>query len=64
MYNDFIFKGSIGRTDFEDGNIDEMVNSIEKIKKYIDSIVLYPGHGDSTTLGYEKKYNYYFNCRF
>ena len=61
---DFIFKGSIGRTDFEDGNVDEMVNSIEKIKKYSDSIVLYPGHGDSTTLGYEKKYNYYFNCRF
>jgi len=28
--------------------------------KYSDTIVIYPGHGDSTTLGYEKNnFKYY-----
>ena len=37
----------------------EMINSIEKIKKY-DDAVIYPGHGDKTTLNYEKNNNVYF----
>ena len=37
-----------------------MVNSIEKIKKYDRDIVIYPGHGDKTTLGYEIDNNIYF----
>lgn len=56
---DFIFKNSIGRTDLGGSNID-MKNSIDKMKKYHD-ITLYPGHGDKTTIDYEKKNNYYFN---
>ena len=57
---DFIFKDNIGRVDLPTGNYQEMIESINKIKKYDDDIVLYPGHGDSTTLGHEKKHNYYF----
>lgn len=57
---DFIFKESIGRTDLETGNMEEMLKSIKMIKKYDDDIILYPGHGDSTTLGYEKLNNTYF----
>ena len=57
---DFLFKESIGRTDFEYSNSDEMIKSIEKIKKYNDDIIIYPGHGSKTKLGYEKKYNIYF----
>lgn len=56
---DFIFKESIGRCDLAGGNILDMKKSIDKIKQYSDKIVLYPGHGDKTTLGYEKKNNYY-----
>ena len=57
---DFIFKDGIGRCDLPTGDIQEMKKSIEMIKKYDDSIILYNGHGDSTTLGYEKRNNPYF----
>lgn len=56
---DFLFKGSIGRTDLEYASQSEMSKSIEKIKKYPDNIIIYPGHGDETTLGNEKDNNYY-----
>jgi glyoxylase-like metal-dependent hydrolase (beta-lactamase superfamily II) len=60
MTGDFLFKESIGRCDLEGGNFTIMKESINKIKKYDDDITIYPGHGDKSTLGYEKKYNYYF----
>jgi glyoxylase-like metal-dependent hydrolase (beta-lactamase superfamily II) len=57
---DFLFKNSIGRTDFEGGNLEEMKNSIIKIKTYPNDIKVYPGHGPATTLDAEKKYNPFF----
>ena len=54
---DFIFKDSIGRCDLPGGSNEEMNDSINKIKEYSDEITLYPGHYESTTLGYEKKNN-------
>ena len=57
---DFIFKDSIGRCDLPGGNEIEMKKSINKIKKYDNDITIYPGHGDKTTLEYEKKNNVYF----
>ena len=36
-----------------------MMKSIEKIKKYNDDIIIYPGHGEESTLGYEKENNSY-----
>ena len=56
---DFIFKDSIGRVDLPGGSNAEMSKSISKILKYDDKITLYPGHGDSTTLGNERKNNPY-----
>lgn len=56
---DFIFKNSIGRTDLPTGNFEKLQKSISKITRFNDIIRLYPGHGDSTTLGFEKKYNEY-----
>ena len=47
---DFIFKGAIGRTDLEGGNYLDMLNSLNKIDKYDKDIIIYPGHGDKTTL--------------
>ena len=40
---------------------DEMTKSILKIKKINKNIILYPGHGDKTTLDKEKQNNFYFN---
>ena len=57
---DFIFSGSIGRCDLEGGNYKEMQDSISKIKKYDDEIIIYPGHGNKTTLKEEKTNNTYF----
>ena len=57
---DFIFYLSIGRTDLEYGNYIEMEKSIEKIKKYSNDIIIYPGHGRDTNLGFEKEKNSYF----
>lgn len=57
---DFIFKETIGRTDLDTGNMLDMQASLNMIKKYNDDITLYPGHGVSTILGYEKANNIYF----
>lgn len=56
---DFIFKDTVGRTDFPTGDYLVMLNSIAKIKKY-DNAIIYPGHGEFTTLEYEKNNNYFF----
>lgn len=55
---DFLFKGTIGRTDLETGNVIEMQKSINKIKTYHD-IKIYPGHGEETTINDEKQNNIY-----
>lgn len=57
---DFLFKNTVGRTDLSGGSFKDMLNSIVKIKEYNDDIKIYPGHGLSTTLGYEKEHNKYF----
>lgn len=51
---DFIFEGSIGRCDLEGGDFKIMQESIKKILMYDDDIVIYPGHGPSTSLGRER----------
>jgi glyoxylase-like metal-dependent hydrolase (beta-lactamase superfamily II) len=43
-----------------ESNWEEMKMSISKIKNYPDDILIYPGHGISSDLGHEKKYNPYF----
>ena len=54
---DFIFKESIGKYNFEDEEI--MINSLKSFCKLDDDIVIYPGHGESSTVGYEKENNYF-----
>lgn len=56
---DFLFKGTIGRTDLESGNINDMQKSIKKIKQYPNDTKIYPGHGPSTNLKIEKETNYF-----
>ena len=57
---DTVFCESVGRTDFPTGSSSQLVRSIrEKIFTLPEKTTLYPGHGDSTTVEYEKKYNPY-----
>ena len=57
---DSLFYESIGRTDLLGGNFDQLVNSVKtKLLTLPDEIKVYPGHGSSTTIGHEKKYNSY-----
>jgi len=58
IVGDCIFKGSIGRVDLWRGNMDELLRSIKnKIFKYGDDYVLYPGHFEPTTIREEKLSN-------
>lgn len=55
---DTLFRGSIGRTDLFGGNYKKIVDSVKnKLFKLDSKIVVYPGHGPETTIGYEKKNN-------
>ncbi len=47
---DFLFKGTIGRIDLDGSNAIHMKESLEKIKNYPADTIIYPGHGDNTTL--------------
>ena len=55
---DTIFQESVGRTDLPTGSASQLVRSIrERIFTLPEETQLFPGHGDSTTVGHEKKYN-------
>ncbi|MDH7498143.1 MAG: MBL fold metallo-hydrolase [Syntrophomonadaceae bacterium] len=55
---DTLFAGSIGRTDFPGGSYATLIRSIqERILCYDDNVVVYPGHGPATTVGWERKHN-------
>lgn len=57
---DALFHGSIGRTDLPGGNHQQLIHSIiNKLLTLPDDTVVYPGHGPSTTIGYEKQMNPY-----
>ena len=57
---DALFRDSIGRTDFPDSNHTELIHNIkERLFTLPDETVVYPGHSESTEIGYEKEYNYY-----
>ncbi len=55
---DTLFQESIGRTDFPTGSMGTLVRSIkEKLFVLPDDTRVYPGHGESTTIGHEKEQN-------
>ncbi|MEI8082406.1 MAG: MBL fold metallo-hydrolase [Actinomycetes bacterium] len=57
---DFLFAGSIGRTDLPSGNMDEMVESLGRVVlPMVDDTVVLPGHGETTTVGAERATNPY-----
>ncbi|HZZ71484.1 MAG TPA: MBL fold metallo-hydrolase [Pirellulales bacterium] len=55
---DVLFDGSIGRTDFPDGDFATLERGIrEKLYTLPDDTVVLPGHGAGTTIGREKRSN-------
>lgn len=55
---DTLFQGSIGRTDFEGGNYNQIISSIEnKLIPLGDDFIVYPGHGPKSTIMYERTRN-------
>lgn len=59
---DTLFKGTIGRTDLKGGNYTELILSInERLKDIPDNTIIFPGHGESSTMGEERMYNQYFD---
>ena len=51
---DFIFKRSIGRSDFPYSSDDLMQDSLRRFGEIPYDMVLYPGHGESTTIKAEQ----------
>lgn len=55
---DVLMRGTIGRTDFEGGSMDELLRSIRtKLYTLPDATQVYSGHGPMTTIGEEKRMN-------
>lgn len=58
---DTLFQGSIGRTDLPGGSMSMEISSItERLLCLPEETLVYPGHGDRTNIGWEKKHNMYF----
>jgi len=57
---DTLFEGSVGRTDLPTGSMSALNRSIrEKLAVLPGEVKIYPGHGDSSTMEHEMKYNPY-----
>jgi len=55
---DVLFAGSIGRTDFPQGNHQQLVNSIvQRLWPMGDETVFIPGHGPESSFGHERRSN-------
>lgn len=60
IVGDVLFKGSVGRTDLIGGNHTQLISGIkDKLLTLPDNTIIYPGHGPSTTIGEEKRFNSY-----
>jgi glyoxylase-like metal-dependent hydrolase (beta-lactamase superfamily II) len=55
---DTLFAGSIGRTDLWGGSLDAILSSLHgKLLALPDETVVFPGHGEATTISRERKSN-------
>ncbi len=58
LSGDTLFDGSIGRTDFPGGSLEQLLDGIEKKLLILpEETRVYPGHGSETTIGREKREN-------
>ena len=55
---DVLFEGSIGRTDLYKGNYEQLIEGIKSKLFILDSDTqVFSGHGNPTSIGFEKQYN-------
>lgn len=55
---DTLFAESVGRTDLPGGSMAELIHSIEtQLMRLPDETVVYPGHGEATQIGFERRHN-------
>jgi len=58
MVGDVLFKSSIGRSDFPNGNHEQLISGIKsKLMTLPEDTIVYPGHGGATLIGTEKRNN-------
>jgi glyoxylase-like metal-dependent hydrolase (beta-lactamase superfamily II) len=56
IVGDVLFAGAIGRTDLPTGDFHQLIKNIdEKLLPLGDDVLVIPGHGETTTIGNEKK---------
>ena len=59
---DTLFAGSRGRTDLPGGSTRAIRESLRRLAALPQDYSVHPGHGESTTLAWEKQYNPYMRC--
>lgn len=55
LTGDTLFAGTVGRTDFEGGSMEQMRASVKKLAYLPDDVAVLPGHNSLTTIGAERK---------
>ena len=60
---DTLFRGSVGRTDLPGGNSRVLTQSLRKLAALPEDLAIYPGHGEPSTIGREKRDNYFMQFR-
>ena len=61
---DTLFAGSVGRTDFQGGDHQQLLEGVRtRIFPLGDDVRVYPGHGPGTTIGRERLHNPFFRLR-
>lgn len=61
IVGDTLFNHSIGRTDLPGGNHAQLITAIQtELFTLDDDVIVYPGHGDATTIGAERQHNPFF----
>jgi hydroxyacylglutathione hydrolase len=59
VVGDTLFAGSVGRTDLPGGSSRILQESIKRLRQLDDALKVYPGHGPATTIGREKRTNFF-----
>ena len=56
LSGDTLFHMGYGRTDLPGGNLGQLIDSLERLFTLPSDVKVYPGHGDFTTIGAERRY--------
>jgi len=59
IVGDTLFAGSVGRTDLPGGNSRVLQHSLKRLSALNGTLRVYPGHGPSTSIGHEKRTNFF-----